>query len=126
MSLLSSHVGVPVPLGEVVYCDDEAIPVITSSDMLVDKVGLIIQVARVIFSSFGRMLNFGNNQTNVLPYFVGPGSQKAKQELSANNYKCNVMFNDRLFELLFVNGYKHLGTNFSVSNDLKQEVSCSK
>ena len=34
------------------------------------------------------------------------------------------MFNDKLFELLFVSCYKHLGTNFSVSNDLKQEVSC--
>ena len=70
----------PFVLGEVVYCDDDAIPVIASADGLVDKVASVVQIARVMFSSFWLMLNFGNNKTNVVPFVAGHGSVTAKQK----------------------------------------------
>ena len=62
-----------------------------------------------------------NNKTNVAPFSL----VRAKQELSSNDYKCKIMFNDKVFELfLFTATIIFPNFNFQIKSqfaDLGQE-----
>ncbi len=55
--------------------------------------------------------------------FVGKGSVGAKRDLYPCNNEAGFEFYGNLILLRFVDACKHMGTNFSLTHDLSQEVS---
>ena len=55
-----------VPLHEVSFVDDVAIPIISSADRLVTDVRLVIESALVVFAQHGLELNFSPGKTEAL------------------------------------------------------------
>ncbi len=82
VSHFSSHSHAPpLALTDADYCDDTALPMLSSARDLVSKTGDVIYIAHTAFSSYGLMLNYESNETNVVPFFAGRGAAKARQEL---------------------------------------------
>ncbi len=54
-----AHVGPPLRLVDVDYCDDAVVPVVASAAALVSKCVDIVYVACAVFTSYGLLLNFG-------------------------------------------------------------------
>ncbi len=68
-SSLCSHAGPPLHLVDVYYCDDSVVPVVAGASDIVDKCVDIVYVACAVFTSYGLILNFGENKTNVMTRF---------------------------------------------------------
>ena len=68
-SQLDCHVGAPIPLNEVVYCDDTAIPVVDDTSKVVSKSLKIIESLVIVFGAFGLALSFSNGKTECVPFF---------------------------------------------------------
>ncbi len=88
-SKLCAHGGPPLSLVDVDYCDDAVVPVVADACALVGKCVDIVYVACAVFTSYGLVLNFGENKTNVMARFVGKGSTFAKRELFFR-WQCSV------------------------------------
>ncbi len=78
-SSLSTHVGPVIDLVDVDCCDDTVVPVVAPASELVDKCVDIVYYACAVFTSYGLVLNFATNKTNVMARFVGKGSVGAKE-----------------------------------------------
>ena len=120
--ILQRMVAPPLPLVDVDYCDDTVVPVVATAGELVQKCADVVYVANAVFLAFGFSLNFAHNKTNVLPYFAGPGAVGARQSLFSAGQAVNVEFYGGSIVLRFVSVYKHMGTSFSMSHDLRNEV----
>ena len=81
----------PLSLVDVDYCDDAVVPVVAEAGALVSKCVDIVYVACAVFTSYGLVLNFGENKTNVMARFV-----RALLLLSANCFLV-VMFGPLIF-----------------------------
>ena len=121
-SSVSAHRGPPVLLSDVDYCDDAVIPVVAPASGIVSKCVDVVYVACCVFSSFGLQLNFDKNKTNAMARFVGKDAVAARRELYLKGSCVEFDFYGKWVSLQFVDSYKHMGTNFSMSHDLAQEV----
>ena len=71
--------GPVIDLVDVDCCDDTVVPVVAPASELVDKCVDIVYYACAVFTSYGLVLNFATNKTNVMARFVGKGSVGAKE-----------------------------------------------
>ena len=69
-SSLSSHAGPPLQLVDVDYCDDAVVPVVADAGDIACKCVDVVYIACAVFTSYGLILNFGENKTNVMASFV--------------------------------------------------------
>ena len=122
-SSLVAHEGPPLDLVDVDYCDDTVVPVVAPAHELVTKCVDIVYYACAVFTFYGLVLNFATNKTNVMARFVGKGSVGAKRELFFSGNEVSFDLYGSAICLKFVDAYKHMGTKFSLTHDLSQEVS---
>ncbi len=114
------------PLPESSYCDDTAVPVIVEAADIIDKSRMVTECAINVFSSYGLDLSFDPNKTNGVLYICGKNGRKVKRQICRQDYKVQLSTTSTTSEpihLVYVNHYQHVGTPFSMSADLKQEVS---
>ncbi len=121
-SSIADRDNLPLQLLEVTYCDDTAVPVISDALGLVDKASLVTEVAVTVFMSFGLHVSFDNGKTEAVAYFCGFGSTIAQRALAAVGSCSMFSFLGVSYTLNFVKSYKHLGSHFSVSNELRLEI----
>ncbi len=82
----------------------------------------MVTVVATVLMSFGLQLSFSNGRAEVVLYLVGPMSRTVRRELSLLDNSVSFHIFDKMYVLNFVDSYKHLGSQFSVSCDLKMEV----
>ncbi len=83
-----------------------------------------MSLAFLTFSVFGLALSFESNKSEAVPIGSGPNSKASRRSLSEQDNSCSFYVGGSSFVLRFVESYKHLGCNFTVSNDMKLEVVC--
>ena len=83
---------------------------------------LLTEVAVTVFKFLGLHVSFDNGKTEAVAYCTGAGS-KAAQRALAEKGSCSLFsFLGVQYMLKFVKSYKHLGSHFSVSNELRLEI----
>ena len=78
--------------------------------------------AKKLFKQAGLEYQAGNNLAALDLYKKCVGEEPSFAEAYLN--MANIEFNDKVYTLNLVSIYKHVGTNYAVANDLKQEVCC--
>ena len=108
----------------IIWADDVAIPVATeTASDLPQAIEHILVSAHAIFMKRGFTLNMQKGKTSVVATFRGPGApiMRAKFQLCARP-GIEVCFNGQMTFVHFVGHYKHLGTIFSSSHTMDQEI----
>ena len=114
-----------IPLKDVSFVDDMALPVIAdSASQIVHKVSQITSIVFVVFRLYGMELNFSPGKSAGIMNFVGAGSKQARIDLDGaqNAIKIDTSpSNVTEVFLRIVQSYKHLGTQISY-NGVREEV----
>ncbi len=115
-SLSAPDLGHAIPLADVSFVDDMALPIICSAAVLTQHIADVCGVVFLTFLTYGMELNFSPGKSEVVLKFQGPGKKRAVKDLfSANNRICINKLPDN-FSVMFigvVDTYKHLGTQIS-------------
>eukprot|EP00973_Karenia_brevis_P023568 3246530-Karenia_brevis.AAC.1 len=115
---------VDVPLHEVGYVDDSAIPCFGNPAELVNKTAAMVECSNRIFNLYAMQLNFSAGKSEALAVWRGPGSAAAKRALLFEKQSVVACEScGHKFFLRFVESYKHLGTQTDMCADVKSEVS---
>ncbi len=123
-SILDAHRFAPsLAVSDADYCDDTVFLVVALAPALVDKATDVACYAHVTFNSYGLSINYDNGKTSVVQYFAGDGAIGARRKLYLNGNVSSSTVNSKCFTLIFVSHYTHVDTKFSISNDLRHEVS---
>lgn len=115
---------VQVYVESVVWADDLAIPLATlEADALINSVEQALQMVHSLFASKGFILNLQKGKTSVVATFkgVGAASLRKRFQLGSNPGLTTRLGTAEEF-VHFVPQYKHLGTVFTSSHEMDQEI----
>jgi len=115
-SLETSDGGGGVPLADVSFVDDMALPIVDSAAMITDHIADVCGIVYLTFLMYGMELNFSPGKSAVILKFQGPGKKKAVMNLfDAKNFIRINKLPDEFNEIVIgvVDTYKHLGTQIS-------------
>ena len=115
-SLKMPDSGEEIPLADVSFVDDMALPIVCPAAMLVNHIADVCGIVYLTFLMYGMELNFLPGKSAVVLRFQVPGKKKAVTDLfNANNLiRINKLPNNfRSVYIGVVDTYKHLGTQIS-------------
>ena len=115
---------VHVHVESVVWADDLAIPLATlEPSTLINSVEQALQKVHSLFASKGFILNLQKGKTSVVATFKGVGAAalRKRYQLGTNPGITTRLGNAEAF-VHFVPQYKHLGTVFTSSHEMDQEI----
>jgi len=115
-SLETSDGGGGVPLADVSFVDDMALPIVGSAAMITDHIADVCGIVYLTFLMYGMELNFSPGKSAVILKFQGPGKKKAVMNLfDAKNFIRINKLPDEFNKIVIgvVDTYKHLGTQIS-------------
>ena len=118
----SSQVSRSVPLCQISYMDDIALPLQASCPLeLLKKVTSATEILDRHLTSHNLRLNFKPGKTEPVLQLRGPASREAGQVITSLGSACLQLSNGQ--SLRVVSGYKHLGVFFSSSGSMAVELS---
>jgi len=104
------------------YVDDMAQPVLSSAPTLSHKVEQTVIKIFEVYSTFHLGVNFRPGKTECIINLVGMGSRGARVKLLSDGSRVPLPTIGADVYLNVVESYKHVGTQCSVSSDVKHEV----
>ena len=118
----SSQVSRNVPLCQISYVDDIALPLRASCPLeLLKKVTSATEILDKHLTSHNLRLNFKPGKTEAVLQLRGPASREAGQVITSLGSACLQLSNGQ--SLRVVSGYKHLGVFLSSSSSMAVELS---
>jgi len=114
--------GVTCDLLDVGYVDDTAIPIVASCAELVNKTTMIAKTACAVFASFFMQLNFNPGKSEAMATWRGKGAKLERRRLARDGNVSSFYSCERMYQLRFVDRYRHLGTVTTVCNNDNAEV----
>ncbi len=107
---------------EVAFVDDVMHPVLSDASNVVAKVVAVVQIIATTFAIYGLEVNLAFGKTNALVLFVGAFAKKYLKQLVLNAFQMLVRYSKINAILHFVDLYKHVGTQSSVTHDMNSEI----
>ena len=121
-SCVSSQVSRSVPLSQISYMDDIALPLQASCPLeLLEKVTSATEILDRHLISHNLRLNFKPGKTEAVLQLRGPASKEAGQVITSLGSACLQLSNGQMLRV--ASGYKHLGVFFSSSGSMAVELS---
>ncbi len=117
--------GGEIPLADVSFVDDMALPIVCPASVLTSHIADVCGIVLLTFSAYGMELNFAPGKSAVVLRFQGAGKKKAVSELFNSNNFIRINKLPANFSEVFigvVDSYKHLGTQISFKG-MSYEVS---
>lgn len=105
------------------FHDDLMIPTSADAGNIIHKTMQYVTVALYVFNLFGLQLICSSNKSEGVVRFNGSVSARAKRNLNKCNNKVDfTLLNGQKSDSRFVQSYKYVGTETSVSSNMAEEV----
>ena len=114
--------GVSMVAHETSFVDDVAQPILGPASTISNKVAQTTTKVFEVFAAFSLEVNFNPGKTESIVNFVGDGSKAARAQLFAEGSRIPLPDIGPGVHLNIVESYKHVGTQCSVSAQIRNEV----
>jgi len=107
------------------FVDDVAMNIVAPASEIVDKSVCVASICYNVFACYAMKLNFSPGKSECVVKIHGTGKKACLKRLAQHNmlFPMEVVGNIPI-SLLFVNEYKHVGTNTSIGHELSVRVAC--